>query len=242
MRTTLLSAFAATDPGRILADLIASRLKATLHGAENIPKAGGALFVGNHGLLGIDSVALASLLIRETGRAPRFLGEKNLFRIPGLRAALAAVGAIPGVPDDAIDLLKQGELVGVYPGGVDDSFKLSSEAYELKWAARAGFARVALGAQVPILPIAGLGIDELFDVRKKSWIGGALLGSSRYNLPLPESFLPRATELSFHVLPAIPPEGSASNTDDVHRMRDRTRDALESVLAPYRESRRAHDP
>jgi 1-acyl-sn-glycerol-3-phosphate acyltransferase len=207
-----------------------------MHDADRIPRKGAALIVGNHSYLGVDSVALAALLITRAGRMPRFLAERNLWRIPGASGVLDAVGAIPGAPDDAVRLLSEGELVCVYPGGIDDSFKLSSEAYKLHWKHRAGFAKVALRAGVPIVPIAATGVDEVFDVPKREqFFGRFFLGSPRYDFPVPRSLVPRRVPLDFYVLPPIDPEGDASDAEAVERMRKATFDALEGVLAPYRE-------
>ena len=177
LRPTLVQIFASTETGIRAAEAVARRLNASMIGDEQIPRKGGALIVGNHAYLGVDSFALSALLVVRTGRMPRFLGERNLWKIPGAAAVLDAVGAIPGAPDDAVRLLEAGEMVCVYPGGIDDSFKLSSEAYQLKWGGRAGFARVALRARAPVVPVAATGVDEIFDVpRKEQTLGRMLLG------------------------------------------------------------------
>jgi 1-acyl-sn-glycerol-3-phosphate acyltransferase len=232
--------FAGSDSGVRAARAVAERFLATLHDGDRIPRSGPALLVGNHAILGLDSVALTALLIADGHRVPRFLAEKNFVKIPGLRSLLYAVGAIPGAPDEAVALLEAGELVAVYPGGADDSFKLSTEAYTLKWGERAGFARVALRARATIVPVAATGVDEVFEVsRREAVVGRALLGSERYDLPVPESLLPRRVPLDYFVLPPIVPEGDAGDPAAVARLRQATFDALESVLAPYREARRA---
>jgi 1-acyl-sn-glycerol-3-phosphate acyltransferase len=230
--------FAGSDSGARVARTLADRFQGALHDGERIPRTGPALLVGNHALFGLDSVVLTALIVAGGHRVPRFLAEKNLFRLPVVRAALAAVGAIPGTPDEAVTLLEAGELVCVYPGGVDDSFKLSTEAYTLKWGGRSGFARVALRAGAPIIPVAGTGVDELFDVqRRETFVGRLLLGSSRYDLPLPESLLPRRVPLDFFVLPPIAPTGDAADAAAVEALRDATHTALDGVLRAYREAR-----
>ena len=135
----------------------------------------------------------------------------------------------------AVELLRAGELACVYPGGVDDSFKLSTEAYRLQWGARAGFARVAMRAGAPIVPIAATGIDDLFVVHAREHrVGRALLGSPRYDVPLPTSLVPAKVPLTYHVLAPIDASGDADSPADVARLRDRVFEAMESVLGPYR--------
>src|SRR5262245_59123736 len=145
--------FAGSDSGARVARAVAERCRAVLHDGDHIPRRGPALLVGNHAVLALDSFALTAVLVAAGHRVPRFLAEKNFYRFPGGRAVLDAVGAIPGRPDEAVELLERGELVCVYPGGTDDSFKLRAEAYTLKWGERAGFAKVALRARAPIIPI-----------------------------------------------------------------------------------------
>jgi 1-acyl-sn-glycerol-3-phosphate acyltransferase len=233
---TLVQIFASTEAGLRAAAALTKSLNATMHDDEHVPRKGGALVVGNHAYLGLDSFALAALLVLKTGRAPRFLAERSLWKIPGAAGVLDAVGAVQGAPDDAVRLLEAGELVCVYPGGIDDSFKLSREAYQLKWKDRAGFARVALRARVPIVPVAATGVDEVFEIpRREQLIGRLLLGSSRYDLPVPKLSRPRRVPFHFYVLPPVPPEGEAADPEAIERMRRRTHDALEGVLAPYRE-------
>jgi 1-acyl-sn-glycerol-3-phosphate acyltransferase len=233
--TSLLNRLAATRVGLGLSGALASRARATLIGERNVPRQGGALIVGNHALGGVDAFALTALLIVHTGRVPRFLGERNLWRIPGLSVLLDAAGAIPGAPDAATELLAAGELVLVYPGGIDDSFKLTSEAYTLKWGSRAGFARVAMRAGVPILPVPATGVDELFEVnRREHLIGRWFGGSERYDVPVPENLIPRTVPLDYHVLEAIDTSGDPGDEAAVERVRAATVAAMESILEPYR--------
>jgi len=227
---------ARTEAGRRMAASLASSLLACLHGAENVPRTGGALLVSNHAYLGIDAFALAALLLSECDVLPRFLADRNLFRLPFVRRALETLGAIPGNQEDSIALLEAGELVAVYPGGVDDSFKLSSQAYTLQWKGRTGFARVAMRAGVPIIPIAATGVDELFRIDRRERTLGRWFGRSpRYDLPLPHALVPRRVPLDFHVLPKIDTSGDPSDPAALDRVRRETEDAIRSVLDPYRE-------
>ena len=230
-----LQRLASTRAGRRLAREIVAQARATLTGEERIPRSGGALLVGNHALGGLDAFPLTALLALRTGRIPRFLGDRNLWQIPGLSALLGAAGAVPGTPEAAVRLLEAGEMVCVSPGGIDDSFKLSSEAYTLEWGARRGFARVAMQARVPVLPIAATGVDELFEVRRREQVIGRWFGGApRYDVPVPENLLPRRIPLAYHVLEAIDTSGDPADEAAVERVRRATLTAMESVLDPYR--------
>jgi 1-acyl-sn-glycerol-3-phosphate acyltransferase len=225
-----------SEAARLVARAIENRFLATLHGAEHLPRSGGALLVGNHAYVGVDSWVLSALLLSQCNIVPRFLGDRNLWRIPIVNRFLTGVGAIPGKPEDAVALLEAGELVAVYPGGIDDSFKLSSEAYTLKWQSRAGFARVAMRARVPIIPVAATGVDELYQLdAREPFLGRAFGGSSKYDVPLPKSLKPRRVPLDYYLLEPIDTSGDPNNGADVERVRQATENAIRSVLDPYRE-------
>lgn len=234
-------AFSDTAPGRVLRDIPIRYFNASIEGASHIPQQEGALLVGNHAMLGVDSFVLSPLVNKHTGRHVRFLAERNLFRARPLAGFLTAVGAIPGEPDAAVELLSRGELCGVYPGGIDDSWKLTAtQRYRLQWGERAGFARIAIRAQVPIVPVVGLGIDEIYDViAREPWLGRRLFGHARYDLPLAlgrwGTLLPRPVTLRFFVLPPVNTRGlDAERADDVRAVREQTFEAIDAVLRGVR--------
>ncbi len=214
--------------------------RADLVGAEHLPRDGAALLVGNHAMYGLDGIVLGALVREATGRYVRFLGDRNLWRIPVLRGLLTALGAQPGEPQGAQHLLEAGELVGVYPGGALDSFKVTPrERYRLQWRERAGFARVAMRAGVPIVPVAGLGIDEMYTVLgRERLLGRRLFGSPNYDIPIAFGAygtpLPRRVPLRFEVLPAIDTAGDPDDPADLRRVREATRLALSARLDRYR--------
>lgn len=229
-----------TTLGRRLRDLPIEYFRATMEGVHRLPREGGALLVGNHAMTGLDGFVLGALVTRETGRHVRFLGERNLWRIPLLRELLDAVGALPGEPGAATELLRKGELVGVYPGGIEDSWKLTTtQKYRLQWGHRAGFARVAIRAGVPIVPVAALGIDEMYDVvAREPVLGRRLLGSPRYDLPIALGVLgtpiPRRVPQRYCVLDPIDTSGDGEDAAVVERVRSATYDAIDQVLRSQR--------
>jgi 1-acyl-sn-glycerol-3-phosphate acyltransferase len=235
-----LQRFLATDAGRRLLSLLIEYFHARLEGLEHLPRQGGALVVGNHALFALDTAVLGALVVRDLGRHPRFLSDQNLWRIPGFRNLIAAIGALPGEPNSAQALLRRGELVITYPGGVDDSLKTDAQRYRLIWKDRMGFARVALRARVPIVPVVGLGIDEMYSVLgHERWLGRRLFGSARYDLPIAfglfGTILPRRVAQRYVALPPIEPIGDPDSKADVMRVRDQTRDALDAWLALERQ-------
>lgn len=133
------------------------------YGMENIPAEGGALIIGNHGAFGIDGAFVVKHVYEEGGRVVRPLGDRLLFKIPLLRVLLNTVGVLEGEAKQAIDIMKAGELCSVYPGGYAETVKAPHEKYQVRqfWEDHLGYIRVALKAQVPIIPISCIGLDDI---------------------------------------------------------------------------------
>jgi len=133
------------------------------YGMENIPAEGGALLIGNHGPFGIDGAFVVKHVYEEGGRVVRPLGDRLLFKIPLFRVFLNTVGVLEGEAEQAIDILRAGELCSVYPGGYAETVKAPHEKYQVRqfWENHLGYIKVALRAQVPIIPISCIGLDDI---------------------------------------------------------------------------------
>jgi 1-acyl-sn-glycerol-3-phosphate acyltransferase len=116
-------------------------------GLENIPSKGGALIVAFHGALALDMYYLISRVMLVKHRLMYSVVDRFLFRCWGLNAFLQIAGAVPGVRDRAVQLLKSGDLLCVAPGGVREALFSGSE-YEILWGQRCGFAQAALSTGV----------------------------------------------------------------------------------------------
>lgn len=133
-------------------------------GLENIPEQGPVLIVANHNLLGaIDAPLLMPEILRTRGRLVRGLAE-HVLMVPGVRHILHRYGAVRGTRSNCLALLERGEAVVVFPGGGREAIRRKGEKYVLKWEGRTGFARMAIQAGVPIVPLAMIGIDDAYDI------------------------------------------------------------------------------
>lgn len=131
-------------------------------GAHHLP-AGGGLLVANHaGTLPADGAMLALDVHEQTGRHPRALGADLLFRLPGVGALARKGGVTRASSDDAARLLSRGELVSVWPEGFKGLGKQYADRYRLQRFGRGGFVATALRAQVPIVPTAIVGSEEIY--------------------------------------------------------------------------------
>lgn len=121
-------------------------------GLEHIPKDSGALIVMYHGLVPVDFWYLGLTLYRELGILPCALVDRWLFKTPLLKQFTEAVGGVVAEKEVALQVLREGVVVGVSPGGVKEAISGSRNNYKLVWGGRMGFAKLAKEAGVPIIP------------------------------------------------------------------------------------------
>jgi 1-acyl-sn-glycerol-3-phosphate acyltransferase len=156
-----------------------------MDGLEHVPP-GAAIMVGNHGLLGYESIVFFEQIYARTGRVPIGCADRWFFRVPLLRDVLVRVGGMYGSAANAAHALARGQLVVCYPGGAREVLKRDArDKYRLRWDKSHGFVRVAIRTGVPIVPFAAAGVDDTFDiVASMSGTGALLMGHDKYDLPL----------------------------------------------------------
>jgi len=140
-------------------------------GLENLPESGPALLVANHsGVLPLDAIMLQAGVFAEhpAHRNVRLLGADLVYTLPGLSSLARRSGHTRADPALALALLREGELVGVFPEGFKGTGKPFSERYRLQRFGRGGFARTALQAGVPMIPCAIVGAEETYPMLANS--------------------------------------------------------------------------
>lgn len=206
-----------TRRGRILhhriVDALGRRLRVEMLGLERVP-AGRALFVANHAF-GFWDLAFAVARISCASERPVFiLGDHIWWRIPLVAALARRFGIVDGTPQNADDLLGRGELVLVLPGGLREAMKPRELRYRLLWGRRYGFVKAALRNRAPIVPLACIGGDELFDLIGDPFERGARW---RLGLPIPRVDrllpVPRQRRLTFVIGEPIEVAGRGSEED-----------------------------
>ncbi len=134
-----------------------------VRGAENIPAEGGALVVSNHsGTVPLDGLMTAVSIRDHTNRFLRPLGADLVFRLPIIGDLARKGGATLACNDDAERMLRDGELVGVWPEGFKGIGKPFSERYKLQRFGRGGFVSAAIRTGVPIIPTSVVGAEEIY--------------------------------------------------------------------------------
>lgn len=142
-----------------------SRITAPLViGIDRVPERG-ALFVGNHTILGVlDLPFMVRELWVRRRILPRGLGEHAHYAIPVWRELLVSNGMVRGTRENVRELMRRGEHVLVYPGGANEVYKRRGQRYQLLWKQRLGFARLAIEFGYPIVPFSAVGGDDMYDV------------------------------------------------------------------------------
>lgn len=120
-------------------------------GIENIPKSGAALIIYYHGAVPIDMNYLSARVYLERDRFFHSVADRFLFNTPGLGTFCEVMKFIPGSIESCANVLKQGHILSISPGGVYEA--QFSHNYELLWKNRVGFAKVAIEAKAPIIPV-----------------------------------------------------------------------------------------
>jgi 1-acyl-sn-glycerol-3-phosphate acyltransferase len=147
----------------LLRRLADSWFRVEVRGAENLPTDGSALLVSNHaGTLPIDGMILHTVVYDEIGRHVRMLGADLLFKTPYSHDLARKTGGTLACQEDAERLLASNQLVAVFPEGFKGLGKPYADRYKLQRFGRGGFVSAALRAQVPIIPIAIVGSEEIF--------------------------------------------------------------------------------
>ncbi|MEW5946163.1 MAG: lysophospholipid acyltransferase family protein [bacterium] len=134
-------------------------------GEWNVPRRGAALLIANHRCW-LDPIFIAMVMSRQVNWA----GVDFHFNIPAVRWFCEQAGIIPISVEGgkksraslkiAVEILerKRGELVGIFPEGVSNFLNPSMDEKIIRF--HTGFARIALEAKVPVVPIAVIGHGE----------------------------------------------------------------------------------
>jgi len=136
----------------------------SVEGVENIPKSGRCIIAFNHSLATYDIVLFAKELKEQRGRTMRMLGDHLIFKTPGVSQFATACGVVDGRPEPARQLVEEDQVVGVAPGGMAEMLRPTTEAYELMWDRRRGFAKMAFETGAPIVLAACPNADDLYYV------------------------------------------------------------------------------
>jgi 1-acyl-sn-glycerol-3-phosphate acyltransferase len=128
-----------------------------------IPEKGPVLLVGNHsgGNLTPDSTVFTLAFYTYFGVERRFHSlAHNLVLASPIGPILRRYGTVAASHENARKALDAGAAVLVYPGGDWEVHRPSWQSSRVDFAGRKGFIRLALEAEVPIVPVVSIGGQE----------------------------------------------------------------------------------
>lgn len=132
-------------------------------GGEHIPAEGGVVIAANH-ISHLDPFTCAHF-VYAWGRLVRFLAKSELFEVPLVGRLVRSAGQIPVYRltanaalsfTAAVQAVGEGECVVVYPEGT-----ITRQPDLWPMTGRTGAARIALTANVPVVPVAQWGVQEI---------------------------------------------------------------------------------
>lgn len=189
-----------------------------IEGIENIPRKGGALLAFNH-ISYLDPLATA-YTVDKARRVPRFLAKSELFQDKRIAWILKGAKQIevqrgtataPMALGNAFKALSKGEIVVVFPEGT------ITEDPDLKpLPPKTGIARLALGSDVPLIPCAVWGTQNI-------WPKGYA-----------KNWWPPRQDILVRVGEPMTVKGDADSTDDWHRVSNEVMDEIERLVASLR--------
>jgi 1-acyl-sn-glycerol-3-phosphate acyltransferase len=134
-------------------------------GLEHVPLQGRAVLTGLHrGFMPWDGVMALHLIARELGRHPRFLIHPCLVKFPFLANYMTKLGGIIACQENADWVLGQGELLGMFPEGIQGAFTMYRDAYRLGRFGRDEYVKMALRQGAPIVPFVTVGSAEIYPI------------------------------------------------------------------------------
>lgn len=223
----------------------------SIEGMDVLPS-GPFLGVGNHsgGVMIPDTIAWLAEYHSASPKQPLLtLAHPAIFSAYPNRLTryMSRLGAIRADARMALQALRSGYSVQVYPGGDNDACRSYLKRNKIVFANRTAYVKLAKKADVPIVPVVAIGAHEVFCVL---WDGvplAKLLGLDRrfglkafpLSLCLPwgvwlgphPGFLPLPVKISLRVLEPIQPQGSVEEIDE------HVRQAMQTALDEMAEAR-----
>lgn len=219
-------------------------------GLHNVPDTAGALIVANHsGTVALDSIMTQVALLDDhpARRHLRMLGANLVFELPFVGELARKAGHTLACNPDAERLLREDQIVAVWPEGFKGIGKLYSERYHLQRFGRGGFVSAAVRTGSPIIPTAIVGAEEIYPMIANATPLARLLGLPYFPItptfpflgPLGMIPLPSKWFIEF-CEPIATDSYGASAADDpaiLFELADQVRERIDRALVALRERR-----
>ena len=193
-------------------------------GFEHIPELGPGILVGPHrGFMPLDAVMVVQMITKYSKRVPRFLLHPSLVKLGVLARFMRRMGGVIACKKNADEILKRGDLLGIYPEGIRGPFKYYKDVYKLGRFGRSDYARFALEHSVPVVPFVMVGPAEIYPIFGKlnwNWVQQGLEWPC---LPVTPTFpfsplpFPLPTKWHLQILPPVDPVAAIAEAERTGR-------------------------
>lgn len=141
--------------------------RADVEGIDRVPE-GKAMIVGNHnaGITFLEPFMMGEVWYEHKGDSDPlyFLAHDAMVGIPVLGNALMKFGCVRASMENSKKIFAEDRKLVVFPGGNHEAFRKYSERNRVDFGGHKGFARLAVEAKVPIVPMMSIGGHETFFV------------------------------------------------------------------------------
>lgn len=153
-------------------------------GVENIPASGPAVIASNH--VGYLDFVFIGYGARDRKRLVRFMAKQEIFKHPVAGPLMRGMKHIPadrfgqaGVAvQHSVDLLRKGEVIGMFPEGTISRSFLPAEA-------KTGSVRIAMEAGAPLVPCSVWGSQRILTKGRPKNVQRGLVITVDYGPPVP---------------------------------------------------------
>jgi 1-acyl-sn-glycerol-3-phosphate acyltransferase len=215
---------------RFTLEIVRRYLRVEASGMENIPKTGPGIIIANHsGYAGFDVVMLLNEIERATGRKARTVAHKLWFVGAPVKVLSEKMGFIEADLNSALEVLRKGELIILFPEGEAGNFKPTNRRYRLQEFKR-GFVRLSMITGAPIIPAAVIGAEETHINISQIKFTKYLIGTV---IPLPLNVIPLPVQWKIQLFPQVKLDSRPSDALDrekVHEESKRLRHYLQKQI------------
>lgn len=203
------------------------------YGADKIPTRGAGVLAANHsGTIPSDGMMLWMDVIKKARRVPRPIADHFVPTLPVIGTFFSRGGMVGGSRGNARALLRQGELLMIFPEGTPGIGKHFRDRYQLQtW--RVGHTELAIRHSAPVIPVALVGPEEQMPQVARLDRLGRMLGLPY--MPVPATPLPMPVRYHIHYGDPIHFSDmtplDADDPDKLEEAAQRVREAVEGLVA-----------
>ncbi|XP_006032498.1 transmembrane protein 68-like isoform X4 [Alligator sinensis] len=146
----------------------------------------------------------------------------------GFKLLLEFLKVLHGTREECMNALKNGELVGIAPGGAREAF-FSDKTYRLVWDHRKGFAHLAIDAKVPVIPMFTENIREAYRAPKERKLSRWLYDT--YRLPVALLFGGLPVKFRTYIGEPIPYDPNMT----VEELAEKTKTAVQNLIQSHQQ-------